>query len=204
MSTLAITSVTNFLLAGEVLFLAGRLVQAAQKRYSASWYWAGMLLLLGLASLAGGIDHGFFEPAHQPRYWIQRLTWVLLAGMTFCLLQSTAKQFFTPRWQRIVLRLGVAQSAAVTAVMLLVDNFLVVIVNYAPVMLVLLVVNTLGLRDGTGSRNITTGLLVMAAASAVQQFGPDAFSPLDHNGLYHLMAMAGVIFLYRGGRELKA
>jgi hypothetical protein len=46
----------------------------------------------------------------------------------------------------------------------------------------------------------TTGLF---AASAIQAAGLDVFSPLNHNGLYHLVSMLGVGFLYAGVLKLK-
>jgi hypothetical protein len=75
---LAITSITNFVLAGEVLFLAGRMTAIPKDRFSAAWYWSEILLLLGLGALIGGIDHGLFEASHQ-RYFIERANCVVLA-----------------------------------------------------------------------------------------------------------------------------
>jgi len=203
MTALAITSITNFLLAAEVLFLAGRMSRTPKIRFSAAWYFSGVLMLLGVAALLGGIDHGFFEPANMPRYLIQRSDWILLGGVTFCLLTTTAKQFFPPAVQRIVLFAAVVQFAADTAAVLLVDSFLVVILNYAPVMLLLLVMSFTGLRSGRGSPQMVAGILILFAASGIQAAGVDVFRPLDRNGLYHLLSMIGVAFLYLGGVRLR-
>jgi hypothetical protein len=203
MTVLAITSITNFLLAAEVFFLAGRMSKTPKVRFSAAWYFSGVLLLLGVAALLGGIDHGFFEPANMPRYLIQRSDWIVLGGVTFCLLMTTAKQFFTPAVQRIVFFAAVVQFAAYTAAVLLVDSFLVVILNYAPVMLLLLVMSFSGLRSGRGSAQMVAGILILFAASGIQAAGVDVFSPLDRNGLYHLLSMVGVAFLYFGGVRLR-
>jgi ABC-type uncharacterized transport system permease subunit len=203
MTALAITSITNFLLAAEVLFLAGRMSRTPKIRFSAAWYFSGVLMLLGVAALLGGIDHGFFEPANMPRYLIQRSDWILLGGVTFCLLTTTAKQFFPPAVQRIVLFVAVVQFAADTAAVLLVDSFLVVILNYAPVMLLLLVMSFTGLRSGRGSPQMVAGILILFAASGIQAAGVDVFRPLDRNGLYHLLSMIGVAFLYLGGVRLR-
>jgi hypothetical protein len=203
MTVLAITSITNFLLAAEVFFLAGRMSKTPKVRFSAAWYFSGVLLLLGVAALLGGIDHGFFEPANIPRYLIQRSDWIVLGGVTFCLLMTTAKQFFTPAVQRIVFFAAVVQFAAYTAAVLLVDSFLVVILNYAPVMLLLLVMSFTGLKSGRGSAQMVAGILILFAASGIQAAGVDVFSPLDRNGLYHLLSMVGVAFLYFGGVRLR-
>lgn len=83
------------------------------------------------------------------------------------------------------------------------ERFIVVIANYAPVIVLLLAFSVWGLRNGRGSRAMVIGLTIMIAASLVQVLRVGVFYPLDHNGLYHLIALVGVIFLYRGGLQLK-
>ena len=204
MSPLAVTSVTNLLLAGLVFALAVRVRRIPMDRFSAAWYFRGVLWLLGVAAVIGAADHGYFEPLQRPRYWIQRADWIVLAGVTFCLLMSAAKQFFPPRWQRVLLAAGVVQFTADCMIVLFVDSFLDVVLNYAPVVLLLLVVNLRGLKDGTGSRAMIGGLLVLTGASAIQAAGWDALSPLDHNGVYHVLSMPGAFFLYLGGNRLNS
>jgi len=195
---LAVTSITNILLASLVFFLAGRMSRIPKARFSAAWSFTGVLLLLGTAALIGAIDHGFFEPANMPRYWIQRADWIVLGGVTFCLLMTTAKQFFDARFHRILLVVAAVQFAADSAAVLLVDSFLDVILNYAPVMLLLLAMSI-----KARSIHLTAGLLILSFASAIQAAGWDALRPLDHNGVYHLVSMAGVVFLYLGGMRLR-
>jgi hypothetical protein len=122
--------------------------------------------------------------------------------MTFCLLMTTAKQFLSPWLQRMVLVIGVVQFAANTIVVLLVDSYLVVILNYAPVIFLLLIMNILGLKNRTGSWRMIAGILVMLGASAIQASGVDVFMPLDRNGLYYVISMIGALLLYLGGRRL--
>ena len=197
MTILAVTSITNILLASLVFFLAGRMSRIPKARFSAAWYFTGVLLLLGTAALIGAIDHGFFEPANMPRYWIQRADWIVLGGVTFCLLMTTAKQFFAPRFHRISLIIAVVQFAADSAAVLLIDSFLDVILNYAPVMILLLVMSIRARLI-----HLTAGMLILSFASSIQTAGWDALSPLDHNGVYHVVSMLGVVFLYLGGVTL--
>ena len=204
MTVLAVTSITNILLASVVFFLAGRMSRTPKERFSAAWYFTGVLLLVGVAALIGAVDHGFFEPAGLPRYFIQRADWIVLGGVTFCLLMTTAKQFFAPRIQRIVLIVAMIQFAVDTIAVLLVDSFLDVILNYAPVMLLFLAMNFVGLRTGIGSMQMIIGILILSAASAIQAAGWDALSPLDHNGVYHVVSILGVVFLYLGGVRLSS
>lgn len=203
LTPLAVTAITDFLLAGEALFLAGWMAGGKKTRFSAAWYWAATILLLGAGAMLGGIDHGFFEPARLTRYAIQRVNWIVLGAMTFCLLMATAKQFFSPAVQRVLLIVGILQFAADTVAVLTVDSFLDVILNYMPVIVLLLVMSCIGLRNGAGSWQMIAGILLQFAASTLQAMGVDTFSPLDHNGLYHVVSMVSVVFLYLGGRRLK-
>lgn len=191
------------MLAGEVLFLAGMLVQRPKSRFSASWCFSGMMVLLGLSAMLGGIDHGFFESAGLSRYPIERFNWLVLGAMTFFLLMTISTQFFSRKAQRFVLVFGIIQFTVNAIIVLQVDSFLDVILNYAPVILFLLVMSLVNLRKGLGSWAMIIGILIMIAASAVQASGVDIFSPLNRNGLYHLVAMAGVVFLYKGGQQLR-
>ena len=70
MGTLAITSITNFILASELFFLAGLMVKTPKARFSAAWFWSGAMFGLASSALIGGIDHGFVEPAGLSRYFI--------------------------------------------------------------------------------------------------------------------------------------
>jgi hypothetical protein len=202
-NAIAVTSITNFILACEVFFLAGLSAQKPKARFSAAWFWSGMLILLGLATLIGGIDHGFFQNSGLPRYFIQRLTWIVLGAMTFFLLMTVAGQFFARRFRKMMLIFGIIQFVAGAIAVLLIENFLVVILNYTPVMLFLLIMNLVHMKENPGSRNLIAGILILFAASAVQRAGIDLFYPLDRNGLYHLVSMAGVVFMYRGGLHLR-
>jgi hypothetical protein len=77
-----------------------------------------------------------------------------------------------------------------------------VIINYAPILLILLVVNLVGLPSGSGSWFFITGIMISIAASVCQALGVDKFLPLDHNGLNYVIVMAAVAFFFAGGLGL--
>jgi hypothetical protein len=203
MDRLAITSVTDVVLAALAYFLAGMLAGRPKARWSALWFWSGALLALATSALGAGIDHGFVEPAGHDRFLLQRTDWLLMGLVAFCALMATARQFLAPRWHRPMLAIGVLQLLVYGVAVVLVGDFVVVAVNYVPVMLLLLVLSIRGLRDGTGTWWMISGVVVMLVASAVQVGKVDVLKPLDHDGLYHVIAMAGVILLYEGGRRLR-
>jgi multisubunit Na+/H+ antiporter MnhF subunit len=203
MDTLAITSVTNFLLASELFFLAGLMVRTSMARFSAAWFWAGAILALATSALIGGIDHGFVEPAGLSRYWIQRPNWIVLGLVTLCMLLATSRQYLAPSWHRPILALGTIQLIVFTTLVLQVEDYGIVVANYLPVTLILLILSMRGTRYGGGSWQMVAGILLLLAASIVQVLRVNAFSPVSADGLYHLISMAGVVFMYWGGQRLK-
>ena len=202
-NALAVTAITDLILASEALFFAGMLMQLPKERMSAAWLWSFAMAFLGLAGLLGGIDHGFIEPAGLSRTVIQRANWLVLGAMTLCVVLTIAAQFFRGRTARLVLAAGIVQFLCFIAAAFLADSYIVVIVNYAPVMAWFLVMNMLRLKQGEGSWQMIAGSLVLFLASAVQALRIDVLTPLDHNGLYHVISMPGVFLLFLGGRRLQ-
>jgi hypothetical protein len=199
-----ITAATDFILAGETFLAAGLLLGRAPSAPSAALYWALSMLCMALAALLGGLDHGFLEPKgdSRPRRILQKTTWMFIGGITFFSLQTAAWQFGSAAWRAGAVGIGLLQLAVFCFFALRTGEYLVVILNYAPVLILLLVLNILGLPGGSGSWQIVAGLSISTAASAVQALGIDRFSPVDRNGLYHLGMMAAVILLWLGGLTL--
>ena len=61
LSELAFSALTDVILACELFFLAGLSFRPGLQPFSPAWIWALTLALIGLASMLGAIDHGFFE-----------------------------------------------------------------------------------------------------------------------------------------------
>jgi hypothetical protein len=179
------------------------LVQMPKERMSAAWLWSFAMVFLGLAGLLGGIDHGFVEPAGLSRVVIQRANWLVLGAMTLCVVFTIAAQFFRGRTSRLIQAAGIAQFLLFIAAVFLANSFIVVIVNYAPVMAWFLIMNLSRRKQGEGSWPMIAATLVLFLASAVQALGIDTLTPLDHNGLYHVISMPGVLLLFLGGRALQ-
>jgi len=204
MNALAVTAVTNFILASEVFVFAGVLLGRVTKLDSSFGFWALAILFLAVGALMGGIDHGFLEPGgNSPaRVVMQRATWIALGILTLLVLLTTGWQFTKPPVRTAFLVVGLVQLSVFVFLVVFIDNFLVVIVNYAPVMILFLSLHLVHLGDGAGSWRMVVGLILAFVASAVQSLGVDVLSPLDRNGLYHVIMMPGVFFLYLGGLDL--
>ncbi len=196
-----VTAITNFLAAGEAFLAAGFLLGRAPLAASAAGFWGLTLLFLAAGLLAGGINHGFLEQKDDPRGRVimQKVTWICAGVMTFFMLLTALYRFAPVEWRAPVALIGLAQFVIYCFFAIRVHSYLVVILNYAPVLLILLALNIAGLPSGSGSWLVITGILISILASLVQALGVDRFSPLDHDGLYHVIVMAAVAFFFAGG-----
>ncbi|MBN2086455.1 MAG: hypothetical protein JW748_14645 [Anaerolineales bacterium] len=204
MKTLEITAMTCFIAAGEAFLAAGFLLGRAPLSASASVFWGFTMLFLAAGLLLGGLDHGFFEPKGDTRgrMIMQKATWICTGIMTFFTLLTALYQFAPAGWRIPIQIIGLVQFLIFCFFAIRIHNYLVVIINYAPILLILLVLNIVGLPAGTGSWWFITGILISIIASIVQALGIDHFSPLDRNGLYHVVVMAAMVFLFAGGLGL--
>lgn len=204
LTTLAVNSITNVILACEAFFLSGLFYSRPKIKHSVAWYWQWSLLTLSASALLGGIDHGFFEIYGQTplRKIIEHANWLLIGGLTLTVFLTSTRQFIRPGWHKYFYVAAGLQFALYAVVIICVDNFLVVILNYTPVMIWMLAGNLRGLKRGNGSKAMITGILLGFIASGIQASGIDVFSPVDRNSLYHFGMMAAVIFFYRGGLRL--
>lgn len=195
---------TDLLMGAEALCFAWLALRRPMERRSAAWYWARAMLLLGVAGMLGAIDHGVFEARGLPRSAIQHGNWLVLGVMSYCVLMASAAQFFAPRCIGPVRALGLAQLALYAGAVFSVDDYLVVELDYGPVILLWLGLHLAGLGKGNGSGAMAGGVVLLLAATALQASGYDGLSPLDHNALYHLVSMAGIAALYAGTPRLSS
>ena len=204
MTPLAVTALTDFVLAGEGLLVAGLLIARPKARYSAAWFWQMALLLLAVSAFLGGVDHGFFQPAgetHERRV-VHHATWIVIGLLTVATALTIAEQFLG-RWRRAAYAAAAVQFAAYLVAIPIVDSYAVVIINYVPVMLWSLVCNVRGLRDGSGTWPMILSIVVALLSSAAQALNWRLSDVVDRNGVYHLGMMVAVWLWYKGGLRLK-
>jgi hypothetical protein len=199
-----VTSITNFVAAGEAFLAAGFLLGRVPPAASAACFWALALLFLAAGLLIGGIDHGFFEQKgdSRSRMIMQKATWICVGLTTFFTLLTALYRFAPAGWRASIIILGLVQFLIFCFFAIRIHKYLVVIINYAPVLLILLVLNIIGLSSGAGSGWFIGGILISILASAFQALGVDRFTPLDRNGLYHVVLMGAVAILFIGGLGL--
>ncbi len=203
MTPLALSALTDVLLACEVFLLAGLSFRPDVEAGSAAWVWAVTLLLIGVGTMLGAVDHGFYQPIDHPAHrWLTFATRVTVALAAFAMLQATARQFLGRRGRLASLLAGLAGLAAAVVGLYLSDNFLIVIACYTLVLLLTLALHLRHLRSARGSTAICVGILIVLAASALGPLGSDGLPQLGLYATYHVILMPGALALFLGGRRL--
>ena len=201
-----ITAITNFILACEAFLGAGFLLGRIPIGLSASLFWTIGIFFFAAGFLLGGIDHGFYEQRGntKERLRIQKISWICGAITTYSITLSTAFQFTSGIIFYLLAIVGLFQLAAFITISIRIHNFLIVMMNYFPILLLILILNIIGLWHGSGSLFMILGILVTFIASALEGIGVDLFAPLDRHGLYHIVMMIAIALLFVATFGLKA
>jgi hypothetical protein len=111
---------------------------------------------------------------------------------------TAARQFLGQRGRQVVLGLGGAGALAMAVMIVLSDNFFIVIGGYSVAMLFLLALNLAALRRQPGAAAMVAGVVITFAASALPLVGYQGFAGL---GVYGDDAGCRGLLLGRLGTE---
>lgn len=204
MTDLALSSLTDVILACELFFLAGLAFRLNAEVGSPAWIWALYLAVSGTATALGAIDHGFFEPIQHPgNPTMKFVTRATLALAAFVLLVTTARQFMSPLWSRLVIAAGLVGLIATIWINWVSDDLLAVAASNAAGMMLALVLHALNLRTGRGSLMMCVGIVLSIAASSLVFSGGNGVLGLGLFGTMHVALMPAALALYLGGLKLR-
>ncbi|TDK50662.1 DUF6962 family protein [Antarcticimicrobium luteum] len=203
-SELSISAITDIILACELFFLAGLCFRPGVQTGSPAWIWGFTLALIGLASLIGAVDHGFYEPVghpmHRPLIVATRIT--IIAG-SLCMIVAVALQYLTGRLRAGVLALGLLTATWPLHVILTSDDFMAVILYYSASFLIALALSVIHLTQNRGTVPMILAIIGALGISAMVPLGSQGFWCLGLFGSYHVLLMPVVIALYLGGRDFR-
>ena len=163
---------------------------------------------IAVASLTGGTVHGFFLDQSTFGYRILWPTTLIAIGVTaasvwvligFSISKSVDS---VKKWAFFAVIIFLIYS---TVVLFYSQRFTIVILNYVPAMVALLVVN---IREYVRTSStpyllVIGGILVILVAACIQQAGlgihPNYF---NHNSTYHLVQALGLLLLFKGAKGL--
>lgn len=200
------TAATDLILA---VLAFGAVIYLLRLRSADSWkanLWAATFAMLSFASGLGAVAHGFdMTPATNRLLW-QPLN--LALGLTIALfvvgaLYDRSGQRTAKRALPIMIGVGVA-FFAVTQIAS--GSFLIFVIYEAIAMLIALTIYlqlTMQRKLG-GAAFMTAGVLLTLIAAALQASKAVTFTMVwqfDHNGVFHLAQMVGVLMLVAGLRR---
>ena len=204
MTDLALSALTDVILACELYFLAGLAFRIDVERGSPAFIWAVYLTLTGTATMLGAVDHGFFEPIDHPaNLSLKFATRAAIALGTFAMLMATARQFMPAFWERVFTAAGLALLAATLWVLSRSDDLLILVAGNAVTMLLMLGLHIHGLRSGRGSAVMCLGAVMTIGASLLVVTGGDGVAGLGLYGTLHVALMPAVLVLFLGGLRLR-
>jgi hypothetical protein len=161
---------------------------------------------IGVASLAGGTVHGFFQEAGTTE-------WKVLWGIALVAIGATALAgwaigagllFPTPTARRIQVAAGVAFAGYCALVLLVTRDFRAALVFYLPAALFLFGALCLAYVRGRDGRILVAllGLGLTFIAAVVQQGRIAPHPRFNHNALYHVIQALALWLLFLGLRSI--
>lgn len=199
------TLITDYALGAVSAVLGWRLYRHASGERSRKW-WALAFGAVAVSALIGGTHHGFAAIMSAATYALSWKVTVLaigvfsfgmMAGSFFAATRGTARA--------ALLAIAAAQFVVYSAWMLVHDEYRYVVLDTALAMAALLLLHgwSAAARRDEASFWVLAGIGASAVAAAVQFYGVSLHEHLNHNDLYHLIQLAGMVLFFRGGKLLR-
>jgi hypothetical protein len=202
-------TLTDFALAALCTGLALSLLRGTDAERDVRQAFAALFAALALASLLGGVWHGFVSGSgsrEMPIIWT--MTMLALGAAASALWMISASLVAPPGWRRGLSLVGVAQFLAFTAIVLFrTQSFGIVGLAMLPPLAVLITLVTARYRKSGSSRLLLAiaGLLLVVVANVLQRLHlalPAA--GLSANALYHVLQAAAFLMVFFSIPALKS
>jgi hypothetical protein len=201
------TMVTDYVMGALAFVLAMRLVgDATAGRQLSGRLWAAALVMTAVAAFLGGTYHGFIQwmPGASGRaLWKATL---LATGIgSACLLAAAVTAATAGALHRALVALVVVKLLVYVWTIATKDQFALVIADYGSALLAVALaawfIRPSGLTPAAWW--ITGGVAVAVVAGAIHWAHLAPHAHFNHNDLFHVVQMASLYLLYRGGLLLR-
>ena len=201
------TVITDYVL-GSLSEICGVLLLKRNRelRQTSVTLWAAALMTAAFASYTGGTYHGFHGVMGSSLVDVLwKVTTISIGVASFLLLAASFTSAFPPQTRRWLIAAAALKLVVYIGWMLEHDDFRFVVYEYGSTLAVMLfLVLTEWTHGVPGHRpSIAAAVMVSVGAAAVQQSGLRLHTHFNHNDLMHVIQMAGVWLLYRGGAGLR-
>lgn len=199
------TTLTDFILGAETLFFAVLLLKASLAEGQLSvGLWAAGFFATGIAAISGGAFHGFPGLDAQARSALWKCTLYAVGVTSLCLFSGATLAAFRGSGRQILLTLCLVEFLVYAVWMASHIEFKYAIYDYAPAMAGILLIQLYEMNESTpGAAWIIAGLVLAFAGAGVQLSQVRRQKNFNHNDIYHILQMAAMFLLYRGGSLMK-
>ena len=201
------TMMTDYVMGALAFVLAMRIVgDATAGRQLSGRLWAAALVMTAVAAFLGGTYHGFIQwmPGASGRA-IWKATLLATGIGSACLLAAAVTAAAAGALQRALLAVVVVKLLVYVWTIATKDQFALVIADYGAALLAVALaawfIRPSGLTPAAWW--ITGGVAVAAVAGAIQWARLAPHVHFNHNDLFHVVQMASLYLLYRGGLLLR-
>ena len=201
------TLATDYLLGALALVFVVRLLQSAE--HPGTWpvrLWAAAMLMTAAAAFVGGSYHGFVEMlAPETGRLLWHVTLIAMGIGSAALLASAVLAGTGGTLQRALLAVVLIKLVVYLWWMASRTEFIFVIADYGSALVGVVLLAWLARPSGltAGAPWIAGGVAVSFAAAAVQALRLAPHPSFNHNDLFHVVQMAALYLLYRGGLLLR-
>ncbi len=202
-NALELVSISDFALSMVCLFLAGLTLGNGKTNKSPDKFLGYFILFVGLSAFMGGLNHGFFEPLHQS-YYPRLLTFIFAAGGTFCIFNYTIKVFTKGKILNILNIVSYIQLIGFVLASFHIDNFILVIGNYAPILLFFFMMNLINFKKGKKEKYFTFFCIVMNIGTFIQVAKINISEIINNSTLFHVIVLFGYIIMYFGIKQKRS
>ena len=201
------TMMTDYVMGALAFVLAMRIVgDAAAGRQLSGRLWAAALVMTAVAAFLGGTYHGFIQwlpGAYGRALWKATL---LATGIgSACLLAAAVTAATAGALQRALVTVVVVKLLVYVWTIATKDQFVLVIADYGTALLAVALaawfIRPSGLTPAAWW--ITAGVAVAVVAGVIQWAHLAPHVHFNHNDLFHVVQMASLYLLYRGGLLLR-
>ena len=202
-NALELVSISDFALSMVCLFLAGLTLGNGKTNKSPDKFLGYFILFVGLSAFMGGINHGFFESLNQS-YYPRLLTYVFAAAGTFFIFSYTIKVFTKGKIFNILNIVSYIQFIGFVLASFYIDNFILVIGNYAPILLFFFMMNLINFKKGKKEKYFTFFCIVMNIGTFIQVAKINISEIINNSSLFHVIVLFGYIIMYFGIKQKRS
>lgn len=198
------TLLTDLILAGFAAYWATTLLAAGVGRGdagAATVVWGAGFAATALAAASGGVVHGFQHRMGRYSHPLWRATLHLITFASAAMLAAGVLVFPAPAVRLIGLAVVLVKLVTVSVVLARRPEFGVALADHAVALAGVLALQVAAAVDhGAASAPwIIAGIAVAVLAGAIQALRIAPHPRFDHNDLYHVVQLAALWLLYRGG-----